>query len=179
MKIAAISGSLRKQSTNTTLLNNLSTISTYPLEVNLINLNEIPLFNTDIDITPSAVASLERQLVAADAVVIATPEYNYSITGVLKNTLDWISAMRPNPLTNKAVSIMGVSVGNLGTVRAQMHLRDILFFMDSQVVNKPEILIGNSSQKFNAEGVLIDKSTISYINDNLITLYNTYTLLSK
>ena len=169
MIIAGISGSLRAASTNTYLLKNLSRVG-HNLDVNIITLNDIPLFSTDITTSPESVKNLEQAINIADAVVIATPEYNYSITGALKNALDWISAMRPNPLTHKAISIMGVSVGNLGTVRAQMHLRDILFFMDAKVVNKPEVLVANSSEKFDAKGNLTDQTTLDFVQENLQAL---------
>ncbi len=169
MIIAGISGSLRAASTNTYLLKNLSRVG-HNLDVNIITLNDIPLFSTDITTSPESVKNLEQAINTSDAVVIATPEYNYSITGALKNALDWISAMRPNPLTNKAISIMGVSVGNLGTVRAQMHLRDILFFMDAKVVNKPEVLVANSSEKFDAKGNLTDQTTLDFVQENLQAL---------
>jgi chromate reductase len=107
---------------------------------------------------------------AADAVLIATPEYNYSISGVLKNALDWASRPPEPSFDGKAVAIMGASGGLFGTARAQYDLRKIFVFMNAHVLNKPEVMIGQAASKFDAEGRLTDETSRSLITQQLTAL---------
>jgi chromate reductase, NAD(P)H dehydrogenase (quinone) len=173
INVIAISGSIRDKSTNTYLLQQAALLAPAHIKIQLLDIANIPFFNADLLAMPlpEAINNLQTALTNTDALIIATPEYNYSITGVLKNTLDWISAMQPNPLDNKAVSIMGVSSGSIGTARAQLHLRHILSFMNAYAVNRPEVIVSNSADKFDKNGKIIDQTTLMYLAQNLEQLY--------
>jgi chromate reductase len=106
----------------------------------------------------------------ADAVVIATPEYNFSVPAVLKNVLDWVSRPPEPAFNEKPVAILGVSPGPVGTARAQYHLRQVLVFMNTFTLNKPEVFINHSSQKFDLNGDLTDETTKKFLLDQLLAL---------
>ena len=99
---------------------------------------------------PAEVTTLVARIAAADAVLIATPEYNYSVPGVLKNALDWVSRAEPQPFAHKPVAILGASDGAIGTARAQYNLRKIFVYLDAFVLNKPEIMIGAAATRFDS-----------------------------
>ncbi|WP_395374171.1 NADPH-dependent FMN reductase [Marinicella sp. W31] len=165
MKIAAISGSLRKNSTNTGILHALVQNLPAPIEVDVIPIDGVPLYNQDVNEQgiPDAVLEIDKRIRRADAVVLASPEYNYSITGVLKNTLDWLSRVPEQAFDQKPVAIVGASPGGIGTARAQYHLRQVLVFLNARVLNKPEVMISHSGQKFDKEGHLTDQKTIDFL----------------
>ena len=119
---------------------------------------------------PEAVTELGRRIAAADAILFVTPEYNYSVPGVLKNAIDWVSRLSPQPFAGKPAGIMGVSPGNLGTARAQYHLRQIGVFLDLHFLSKPEVMIGQAGTKFDAEGRLTDEDTLNRIQALLAAL---------
>ena len=171
-RVLGISGSLRKQSTNTMALRNAQKLAPAGLTLALADLSDIPLYNADLltDGEPESVIRLKRQIREADAVLMACPEYNFSVTGALKNALDWVSRPPDAPFNEKPVAIMGVSPGPVGTARAQYHLRQILVFMNAFTLNKPEVFIPYSAEKFNAEGELTDPKTAQYIRDQLSAL---------
>lgn len=156
--ILGFSGSLRKGSYNQAALREAQNLLPAGAELEIIGLGNIPLFNQDYEYDePEAVRLLKDKVKRADAVFIVTPEANYSIPGVLKNAIDWISwPVKMCPLTGKPTAIMGVG-GRFGTVRAQMHLRQILAYLDVPVITKPEVFIINGWEKFDAEGHLIDE----------------------
>jgi chromate reductase len=114
------------------------------VEIRIVDISDIPLYDDDVyeQGFPGSVLRLRHELEQADAVLIATPEYNHSVPGVLKNALDWVSRPPTQPFSEKPVAILGASPGRLGTVRAQAHLRDILNSMGAFVLPKPEIFIG-------------------------------------
>ena len=165
MKIAAISGSLRKQSTNTGILRALKQHLPAPIEVDIIPIDEVPLYNQDVNMQgiPDAVQAIHERIKAADAVVLASPEYNYSVSGVLKNTLDWLSRVPEQAFNDKPLAIVGASPGGIGTARSQYHLRQILVFLNARVLNKPEVMIAHSGKKFDFEGRLIEEETIKFL----------------
>lgn len=171
-KVLAISGSLRKQSTNTWALKAASRLAPEGMTVEIADIADIPLYNDDVRAAgePSAVTELKQRIREADAVLICTPEYNFSIPGVLKNTLDWMSRPPELPFDGKAVAIMGVSPGPVGTARVQYHLRQVLVFLNTFTVNKPEVFINHSASKFNAEGELTDETASGFIRDLLVAL---------
>jgi chromate reductase len=140
--------------------------------LDLIELYAIPVFNQDNEMTPNAaVLEFKRQILTADAILFSTPEYNYSISGGLKNAIDWAS--RPsgeNVWLGKPSAIMGASTGNFGTARAQYHLRQILVSQNMPVVNKPEVMISNAAQHFDNNGRLTDESTRKLIQQLLSVL---------
>ncbi|MGX6443158.1 NADPH-dependent FMN reductase [Neobacillus sp. K501] len=166
-KIVGICGSIRKESINKALLIEAGHFLPQPYQFEIADLANLPLFNSDLeDEVPESVQILGKLVGEADAVIITCPEYNSSITGALKNALDWLS--RPStgtPLQNKPVAILGATPGVLGTIRAQMHLREILFALNMDLVRRPELLIGQANGKFDASNHLIDERAISILKD--------------
>ena len=137
------------------------------------DLDDIPLFNADLEAEgdPSAVAEFKRVIAAADAVVIATPEYNHCVPGVLKNAVDWASRpARRSVLTGKPVAIMGASTGRGATARAQAHLRDGLAYTNGLVLPLPEVLVGLAGEKFDNDGNLTDPDARQEVRDLLVSL---------
>ncbi len=173
MKIAGISGSLRKHSTNKGVLRAVAKIlAEKGIEFTLVDISDIPLYNQDVNTQgiPASVQQAHDQLAAAaEAIVLASPEYNYSVSGVLKNAIDWFSRVENQAFNGKAVSIMGASPG-LGTSRMQYDLRKILVFLNAFVLNKPEVMIGQSGGKFDDEGNLTDERTTEYLRKAVAAL---------
>lgn len=161
MNIVAISGSLRKDSFNTALLRTLQTLAPEGMSITIADINGLPSYNQDDEGTYPAVAQTLKDVVAsADGIIFATPEYNRSIPGVLKNAIDWVS--RPygqNSFAHKPVLVAGVSVGKTGTAIAQSHLRQILTHLDMHVIGQPEIYLGPAQTLFDGEGNITDEPT--------------------
>jgi chromate reductase len=162
--IVGISGSLRRASFNTRLLDEAAKLAPELLHVDVYEqLGSLPHFNEDQETpAPSQVDDLRRQVRDADGLLIATPEYNASIPGVLKNALDWLS--RPvdgvaPPLKGKPVAILGASMSPLGTVRAQLSLRQILHKLDAAVVRQPEFILGTAHTQLHEEGEGLNSPT--------------------
>ena len=172
MKVIGISGSLRKGSLNTMALRAAQKLAPEGMTLEIADIADIPLYNDDVRAAgePAAVATLKAKIRAADAVLLVTPEYNFSIPGVLKNTLDWLSRPPEPPFTGKPVAIMGASPGPVGTARVQYDLRKVLVFLDAFCVNKPEVFIANAVGKFNAQGELTDETSAKFITDLLVSL---------
>ena len=161
VKILGISGSLRTASYNTGLLHAAINLAPPEMEITLFDLSPLPLYNADNDVDrkPEPVSRLKTAIAAADALLIATPEYNYSVPGVLKNAIDWASrGGKESPLNGKPLAIFGVG-GVMGTVRAQLHLRQIALFNGMVVMPKPEVYVSSSSEKFTPSGLLTDEPT--------------------
>ncbi|CAN5264170.1 NAD(P)H-dependent FMN reductase [soil metagenome] len=166
MKIIAISGALRKGSTNTALLHAVAKQAAPDMEFDIATLHGIPLYDGDDEDAngkPQAVSALDKRIRAADGVIIATPEYNFSVPGVLKNASDWLSR-GSNPFKWKRTGVMGASGGPVGTARSQYHLRQNLQALEAIVMPKPEIFVANASEKFAADGTLIDEATRKVID---------------
>ncbi len=162
LKILGIAGSLRTKSLNKYLLLNAKDLAPPQMSFDLFDLDGLPLYNEDIDKLqePARVYEFRQKLSESDALLISTPEYNYSIPGVLKNAIDWAS--RPpvnNSLYGKPCGIMGVSGGMSGTMKAQMHLRQIFVFNNVLCMNRPELVIQKGAEKFDEKGVLMDEKT--------------------
>jgi chromate reductase len=157
--LLGICGSLRKASTNRSLLVAIGEVLPADTSMTLFErLGELPIFNSDLE-DPEPVVELKRAIASADGVVIAVPEYNYSIPGGLKNALDWVS--RPpatSPMRGKPIGLVGAASGMSGTIRAQLHLRQMLVYSDSPCLNQPEVLIPRAHERFK-DGLLIDAST--------------------
>ncbi len=172
LKILGIVGSLRQGSYNHAALRAAQELLPAGATLDLIELTGIPVFNQDDEAAPpAAVVEFKRRIRAADAILFATPEYNYSVPGGLKNAIDWAS--RPygdNAWAGKPAALMGASIGNLGSARAQYHLRQILVAFDMAVVSQPEVMIGNAAQRFDAAGRLTDEPTRQHIQKLLETL---------
>jgi chromate reductase len=171
MHLIGISGSLRIQSRNTALLKAAVEVAPKDLSIELCSIAGIPLYNQDehdADGIPTAVTQLADKILAADGLLIATPEYNFSIPGALKNTIDWLSRVPEPPFKRKATALMGTSVGRLGTINAQTHLRHSLGALDAPIMNQPFALIGNSGELFNGGdtgAILHDDATRDYLTE--------------
>ena len=172
MKVVGISGSLRKGSYNTAALRAAQGLAPEGMTIEAAEIGDLPLYNDDIRQAgyPPAAERLRGQLAGADAILFVTPEYNYSISGVLKNAIDWGSRPPNQPFEGKPVAIMGASGGLFGTARAQYHLRQMLIFLDAYPVNKPEVMIGQAQAKFDESGNLTDEPTREFIRKLLVSL---------
>jgi len=159
MKILGISGSLRKGSYNTAALRAAQELLPQGVTLEIFDLAPLPLYSEDIDPFPPEVKAFRERIAQSDALLIATPEYNHSIPGVLKNALDWASCAPEPPCANKPVAILGASIGRFGTLRAQLHLREICAALDMLVLPKPELFISYARTKFDAQGRLTDAET--------------------
>lgn len=161
VNILGIVGSLRKDSYNRWALKAAQELLPSGAMLNLIDLHGIPLFDQDNETPlPTTVLRLKNKILDADAIIFATPEYNYSIPGVLKNAID--AASRPygeSAWASKPAAIIGASPGYFGTARAQYHLRQVLVSLDMPVLNQPEVMIANAHQRFDANGKLTDEPT--------------------
>jgi chromate reductase, NAD(P)H dehydrogenase (quinone) len=172
--VLGFSGSLRKGSYNTALLRAAIELLPDGMTIETFDLAPIPLFNQDIaesDAIPQSIRLFKSRIAFADALLIATPEYNYSIPGVLKNAIDWAS--RPaneSPLNGKPLAIMGAG-GMMGTSRAQYHLRQVAVFTNMFPLNKPEVTVPMAQQKFDAQGNLTDDLTRSFVRQLLEALF--------
>jgi chromate reductase len=166
IRVLAISGSLRRGSFNTAALRAAVELAPEGMSIELFTLDGIPNFDEDTEAGagPSeAVLRLRESVAAADALLIATPEYNRSIPGVLKNALDWASrGGLESPLRGKPAAILGAG-GRFGTVRAQGHLREILRYSRLRVVDYPEVMIDDAKSRFDSEGRLTDERFRSQI----------------
>jgi chromate reductase len=172
MTILGIAGSLRKGSFNRAALKAAQQLVPEGVKLEIFDLDGIPPFNQDEEAhPPERVVQLKARIRAADAILFVTPEYNYSIPGVLKNAIDWAS--RPygdSAWEGKPVAIMGASVGPQGTSRAQYHLRQVFVFLNMYPLNRPEVMITNASQRFDESGNLVDEDTRSHIRKLLEAL---------
>jgi chromate reductase len=170
--ILGIAGSLRKGSYNRAALRAAQELVPEGARLEIFELDGIPPFNQDEDGTPPAkVSLLKARIRAADAILLVTPEYNYSIPGVLKNAIDWAS--RPygdSAWDGKPVAVMGATVGTLGTARAQYHLRQVFVFLNMHPLNQPEVMIANAAQRFDERGNLTDENTKELIRKLLQNL---------
>lgn len=171
--VLGIAGSLRQGSFNRLTLQAAQAVAPEGMSIDIFDrLGEIPLYNEDIrgDGDPDAVEALAAAIRDADAVLIATPEYNYSISGVLKNAIDWLSRSKPQPFKDKPLAIMGAAMGALGTARAQYHLRQIFVFLEANVLSRPEVFIGGAHTKFGEDGTLNDDIANDLIRQELEAL---------
>ena len=159
MKILGISGSLRKESFNTRLLRTAMSLAPDGVSIEEFDIAAIPLYNEDVRAAgfPPAVQQFRDAIRSADALLFATPEYNYSVSGVLKNAIDWASRPPDQPFTEKPAAVMGATTGLGGTVRAQQHLRQILVGVNVHFVNRPEVAIRSAADKFDATGLTDEK----------------------
>ena len=169
--ILAIPGSLRKSSFNRGLLVAAGELLPEGMTLEIFDLHDIPFYNEDVEKAgePPAVAEFKARIAAADALLIATPEYNHSIPGVLKNALDWASRGKLAVVSGKPLAILGGG-GNFGSVRAQDDLRKVATTLKMQVLNRPEVAVQRIREKFNLEGRLVDEITRQQISALLFAL---------
>lgn len=171
-RILALCGSLRRDSRNQQVLNAAINIApSLAATITQGTFSDFPLYNQDVQDhgMPASVITLAQSIADADAVLIVSPEYNYSVPGVLKNAIDWLSRVSPQPFAGKATAIMGASPGAIGTARMQYHLRQTLVFLDARPLNKPEVMIGSFSDKFE-EGKLTDAKALEMVERQLVSL---------
>ena len=171
--ILGFAGSLRRASYNRGLLRAAATVLPPGVELDAFDLAPIPVFNHDLlDAgAPEPVRLFKQRMRAADALLIVTPEYNYSVPGVLKNAIDWAS--RPpadSSIRDKPTAIMGASNGRFGSVRAQHALRQVLLGTVTPVLHKAQVLVSDAPKKFDADGNLTDPETLEYVRKMLVTL---------
>ncbi len=181
IRIFGFTGSLRKASYNKALLRASVELMPPNAEIEIFDLEGIPPFNQDLEgQPPDRVKEFKAKIRAADAILIATPEYNYSIPGVLKNALDWAS--RPygdNAWDGKPVAVMGASVGMLGSARAQYHLRQCFVFLNMYPVNQPEVMVPFAADKVDQTGRLTDDAARKKIQELLASLVSWTRKLKK
>ena len=172
IRILGIAGSLRHESYNRAALRAATELVSEGVTIEIFELDGIPGFNQDEEQNPPAkVTELKKRIRESDAILFVTPEYNYSIPGVLKNAIDWASRPYGDSAWNgKPAAIMGASVGAIGTARAQYHLRQMMVFLNMFPINQPEVMIGNAAKRFDAEGKLTDDATKEFIRQLLQNL---------
>jgi chromate reductase len=170
-RIVAFSGSLRRGSFNRALIRAAQELAPEGMTIEPIEIGELPFYNADVEKQgdPPAVAAFKAAVSEADGVLIATPEYNEGIPAVLGNALDWGSRLPGrSPLGGKPVAIMGASPGQIGTARAQVHLRQVLGHINARVLPPPEFLMGKAHERFDAELRLTDEGTRKVLGDLLV-----------
>ncbi len=172
IEILGFAGSLRKQSYNRAILAAALEMVPGDATLEVFDLEGIPPFNQDLELQPpEKVKEFKAKIRAADAILIVTPEYNYSIPGVLKNAIDWAS--RPygdNALDGKPVAVMGASPGMTGTARAQYHLRQTFVFLNMYPMNRPEVMVPSANEKIDENGKVKDERTRKKIRELLQSL---------
>ena len=169
LDIVGLCGSLRHASINRAALRLAGEAMPAGMTLDIAEIRDIPFFDGDVMAQgwPAAVAALRERIRKADAVVIATPEYNFSTPGVLKNTLDWLSRGEDQPFARKPVAILSASPGPLGGARVQYDLRKVLLFVNAMPLVKPEVFIGGAMSKFNADGECTDETTRKFVTDQM------------
>jgi len=172
LNVAGLCGSLRAASYNLASLKAAGGLMPAGMALRIASFAEIPVYSADEQehAWPAAVLALGEAIARADAVLIASPEYNFSVPGGLKNAIDWLSRLPQQPFKGKPVAIMGAATGPLGTARMQYELRRILHGLEAQVLLKPEIFIGNAKAKFDGEGHLVDETTLKLMGDQMVAL---------
>jgi chromate reductase, NAD(P)H dehydrogenase (quinone) len=172
LTILGIAGSLRKASCNRGALRAAQQLVPADARIEVFELDGIPLFNQEEESpAPDKVIQFKAKIRAADAILIVTPEYNYSIPGVLKNAIDWASRPYGDSAWNgKPVAVIGASPGMLGTARAQYHLRQMFVFLNMHPLNRPEVMIANADKRFDEHGNLTDEDTREHIRQLIQSL---------
>lgn len=171
--LLGISGSLRKASTNTMLMRNAAEV--FGADTFVEGDINLPLYNGDLETAegvPAAVQLLADQIAAADAVIIATPEYNKAMSGSLKNALDWVSRTKGGPWNGKPVAIMSAAAGRAGGERAQSSLRLAMMPFRPNILQGPEVLVANSSNEFDENGKLTGEIYIKILTELMDELRN-------
>lgn len=172
MKVLAMVGSLRTGSYNRMLLQAALELKPKDMDIESAEIGDIPLYNEDVREKgyPPPVQRLREQIRAADAILFITPEYNYTIPGVLKNAIDWASRPPEQPFNDKPVAIMGASISRLGTARAQYHLRQSCVFLNMYPLNQPEVMVADAARHFDESGRFTDEGGRKLIAQQLVNL---------
>lgn len=169
ISVLGICGSLRRQSYNLSALRAAGERMPTGMSLTITRFDAIPLFNEDVEAQaiPAAVLQLAQQIRDADAVLFASPEYNFSVSGVLKNAIDWLSRQKPQPFKDKPVAIMSATLGPVGGARHQYELRKILACLEALIMPKPEVFINLCQPKFDADGILVDAAASKAVTDQM------------
>ena len=175
IQLVGLSGSLRKGSYNTMLLKAASQLLPLNVSMEIISIEDIPLYNADLDLPsaknrPQPVEHFRKMLADADGILISSPEYNYSIPGGLKNAIDWASRGEDSPLLRKPVAVIGATTGLWGTTRMQVAFHNVFLFLDMKPVYKPEVLVAQAEKKFDKNGNLIDEMAKKLLKQKLEAL---------
>ena len=172
LSVLGICGSLRQGSFNHAALNTAIELKPAGMTVTVADISQFPLYNEDVRAQgfPPPVETLRQQIKAADALLFACPEYNYSMSGVLKNAIDWASRPPDQPFAGKPLAIISAAAGMAGGARSQLHLRQSCVFLDMHPLNKPEVLIFQAQNKFDAAGRLTDDVARGLIGDLMAAL---------
>jgi chromate reductase len=182
LRVLGFAGSLRAASYNRMLLRAAVELAPEGMEIEVFDIGGIPLFNEDVEAagTPPAVEAFRDAIRRADAMLIATPEYNHGVPGVLKNAIDWASRPpRKSPLAGKPAAVFGASPGMTGTARSQTQLRASFVFTDTPVLPQPEVLVFRAHEKFDAAGRLSDEPTRAFVRRLLEALADWTTRLTR
>lgn len=173
-QILGISGSLRRGSFNSAALRVARALAPADMHVEIADLSQISLYDQELRDreVPAAVERLSTQIAQADGLLFATPEYNYSVSGVLKNAIDWVSRQKPQPFAGKPAAVMSASMSLLGGARAQYDLRRILVSMDVHFLNKPEVMIAQAHERFDSDGQLTHEATRDFVAQLLVALHD-------
>jgi chromate reductase, NAD(P)H dehydrogenase (quinone) len=171
MKVLAIVGSLRKGSYNKMLLQAVIELKPKDMEIEAADIGEIPLYDEDVREQgfPAPVQRMREQIRTADALLFVTPEYNYTIPGVLKNAIDWCSRPPEQPFNDKPAAMLGASISRLGTARAQYHLRQSCVYLNIHALNQPEVMVADAAKHFES-GKLTDEGARKLITQLLLNL---------
>lgn len=168
--LGALAGSLRKGSYNAAIARALPGLAPAGVTITALpGLADIPLYDADVQAKgfPASVTALGDAIRGCHGIIIVSPEYNYSVPGVLKNAIDWLSRLPEQPFANKPVAIQSASMGPFGGARMQYHLRQVLVFVEAQVFNKPEVMVGMAQNKIDAAGAITDAGTNEFIAGQL------------
>ncbi len=175
MKIVGLVGSIRQNSYNRQVADYIKERYKNTMDIQYAEMKELPYFDQDLEIdSPIVVEQFKESIANADAVLIVTPEYNHSVPGMLKNAIDWLSRGK-KVMLGKPVLIVGATTGMLGTVRCQIHLRQILASpgVSAKVLPGNEVLIGFVHQKLDEKGQLIDEPTVAFL-DSVIENFRSF-----
>ena len=177
MKLLGVSGSLRKQSYNSGALRAISSVLPAGVTLEIADIAQLPFFNTDVEQVglPETVKKFRAEVAAADALIFAVPEYNFSLTGALKSALEWLSRPPNPPVNAKPCAIFGASVSPLGTARGQFHFRHVAVSLNMHMVNVPHVDITNAKSKFDEQSQLSDAASL----DSLKQLVSELQALTK
>jgi chromate reductase len=169
IRLLGISGSLRKRSYNSGALRAIASILPEGMSFGIADLASLPFYNADVEQVglPDTVQKVRAEVAAADALIFAVPEYNYSLPGVLKNAMEWLSRPPNPPANGKPCAVFGASVSPLGTARGQFHFRHVCVSLNMMVVNAPHVDINNAKDKFDAESTLADRPTLESLRQLL------------
>jgi chromate reductase, NAD(P)H dehydrogenase (quinone) len=170
LHILGLCGSLRSKSMNGLALQAAGRLMSDGMRLQVHDFSGVPLYNQDVHDQgiPAAVEQLRDAVLAADGVLIASPEYNFSISGVLKNAIDWLSRITPQPFKGKPIAIMSATTGPIGGGRSQYELRKVLGSVDALVLVKPEVFMGQAQNRFDAQGQLADEATIKAVQAQMV-----------